>query len=950
MITEKAQRGDGEKEKNERAKRERKRERESSAAIAQHRRQAKDFVFFNPVSHPFPLPPHNCPIHPHTLPEVIKRFLIHFSTGLPPTKPYFDFLRNLKDRDPVMSPILTLHLDDLSSWEGIPAQYDENGDETVPAQNTGDRGFEISARANANTLRYIELISQALDSLLEDDDQLVPNPSLVSLNKRRRQTLPETVNSSGHSADRDDYRDTLNEQRLAADRSRVAAANLDGPAEGVLANDPSAASSGDKAGGYPPALMRRYELRLLPSRSARATHGSLRDIKSSSIGRLVTVSGLVIRTSDVKPICEVATYTCDRCGFELFHVVANSTTFTPRRRCWSPKCAGNGPNGVGVNPDEAQLSSRGETLHQQTRFSKFTKFQEVKLQELPSQVPIGHIPRSLTIHCVGELTRSCSPGDSVTVVGVFLPLRYEGFKAMRSGLSSDTYLLASDISVHKKSYDENSAAETDPQKLRALDAAVAQVATAPDPVGRISRSIAPEIFGHEDVKRALLLQLVGGCERVLPDGMRIRGDLNICLMGDPGVAKSQLLKFVSSFAPRGVYTTGKGSSGVGLTAAITKDLTTGEMALEGGALVLADKGICCIDEFDKMEEGDRTAIHEVMEQQTVSIAKAGITATLNARAAVLAAANPLYGRYNRRKSLSENINLPNSLLSRFDLMFLILDVADAERDMALARHVTFVHKHNGTRRSVRRRAAAASAAGLDDGGGDGGDGGSAAMDLDVDGGGGAADVDDVDSAGERTLTTEVMREYIRRARQHSPAVPSTVAPYIVEAYVSLRKQDQGMLNDRGTTKKFGNTSNGDQTVMTARQLLSILRLSQSLARLRFSDYVATEDVDEAIRLTHMSKASLMDEGANGGGGSGVGGVGAKGSGAKGQEDIMSRIYGVIRDVSRSTGLSRVEVKTCEAMILRKGFTLEQLQRCLDEYQKLNVVQVNALGTHIEFVD
>ena len=210
---------------------------------------------------------------------------------------------------------------------------------------------------------------------------------------------------------------------------------------------------------------------------------------------------------------------------------------------------------------------------------------------------------------------------------------------------------------------------------------------------RLASSICPEIFGMGEVKQALLLLMVGGNLKQMADGMKIRGNINVLLMGDPGVAKSQLLKHISNFAPRGIYTTGKGSSGVGLTASVMRDPVTGELVLEGGALVLADTGICAIDEFDKMDERDRTNIHEVMEQQTVSIAKAGITTSLNARTSVLAAANPLYGRYNPALKPHENINLPAALLSRFDLIFLLLDRSDEELDKMLAFHVASVHKH-----------------------------------------------------------------------------------------------------------------------------------------------------------------------------------------------------------------------------------------------------------------
>lgn len=296
-----------------------------------------------------------------------------------------------------------------------------------------------------------------------------------------------------------------------------------------------------------------------------------------------------------------------------------------------------------------------------------------------------------------------------------------------------------------------------------------------------------------------------------------------------------------------------------------------------------------------MDETDRTAIHEVMEQQTVSIAKAGIVATLNARAAVLAAANPLYGRYHRGKSLSENVNLPNSLLSRFDLLFLVLDIADVDKDMALARHVTLVHQSEG-KKSV----------GIED----------------------EEDETTEEETDSEVVPPRVLREYIARARRHQPFMPADVAPYVVEAYVTLRQ---------GSATSSRRSKESDQTVLTARQLLSILRLSQALARLRFADLVAREDVDEAIRLTHCSKASLADD------------QHSSSTGNKGG-DVISKIYQLIREYANTlTGDDAVKVATVQAMVVRKGYTQQQFQTCLEEYQNLQVWQVNRTGTEIYFL-
>lgn len=372
-------------------------------------------------------------------------------------------------------------------------------------------------------------------------------------------------------------------------------------------------------------------------------------------------------------------------------------------------------------------------------------------------------------------------------------------------------------------------------------------------------------------KKALLLLLVGGIDRN-PNGMKIRGNINICLMGDPGVAKSQLLSYIDRLAPRSQYTTGRGSSGVGLTASVMKDPLTGEMTLEGGALVLADRGVCCIDEFDKMMDSDRTAIHEVMEQQTISIAKAGIMTTLNARTSILAAANPAYGRYNPKRSIEQNIQLPAALLSRFDLLWLIQDKPDRENDLRLANHITFVHKN----------------------------------------------CTEPPQGTHKPLDMRLMRRYIALCKSKQPVVPEELTDYIVSAYVEMRKEAR---------------NSKDATFMSPRTLLAILRLATALARLRLVEVVEKDDVNEAMRLMEMSRDSLVQHTESGGR----------------VQTVTDKIFALIRDMVTESGGKTVKMADAVERCTSRGFRPNQIEEAIEEYEELNVWQVNQARTKITFV-
>lgn len=403
---------------------------------------------------------------------------------------------------------------------------------------------------------------------------------------------------------------------------------------------------------------------------------SLRQINAEVIGKVTSVSGMVVRSSEVKPLAKEIIYVCPDHHVTQRFLLQGMSINVPVK-CDTPNC------------QHKDLEIKPES-------STFIDFQILRLQELPEDLPPGQLPHYIDITIKQDLVDNARPGDRVILTGI---VRIEqepivGVSRASSGLyrlridGNNIEFLAGRSGVKASRRTEREEVSPEEEKL------IKALASDPSIDQRLIDSFAPHIKGHELIKEAILYLIIGSNQRILSDGTKIRGDINIFLVGDPGTAKSEMLKFCARIAPRGLYTSGRGSTAAGLTAAVVRD-KSGIFMLEAGAVVLGDQGLVCIDEFDKMTTEDRSALHEVMEQQTVSIAKGGIVATLNARTSILSAANPMYGKYDPFKNITENVNLPIPLLTRFDLIFVVRDIPSKERDRNIAQHIMNLHSTTG---------------------------------------------------------------------------------------------------------------------------------------------------------------------------------------------------------------------------------------------------------------
>ncbi|KAL7694026.1 putative mini-chromosome maintenance protein [Plasmopara halstedii] len=534
-----------------------------------------------------------------------------------------------------------------------------------------------------------------------------------------------------------------------------------------------------------------------------------RGLLASYLTQMVCVHGIVTKCSAVRPKVVRSVHYCKETNAILSREYRDNTSIT-----------GAPTSSVYPTKDES-----GNLLETEFGLSQYKDYQMISMQETPETAPLGQLPRSCEVIVENDIVDKCKPGDRIRVIGIYRPLG--GNSTAASTAVFRTVLIANNIQLMGKEVNGIVMSSGDLVNVR-------EFAKRKDAFEMLSRSIAPSIYGHAEIKQALLLQLLGGVEKNLENGTHLRGDVNILMVGDPSTAKSQLLRFVRTIAPLAVNTTGRGSSGVGLTAAVTTDPDTKERRLEAGAMVLADRGIVCIDEFDKMSEADRVAIHEVMEQQTVTIAKAGIHATLNARCSVLAAANPVYGQYNKNRKPQENIGLPDSLLSRFDLLFVVLDRLDRDADRNISDHVLRMHRYTcpgqeGVPLSFEVSSTDHLALLSEVSGDESKKSIFQKFDPLLHGGHQSSSSG---GSGNGILTLDFLKKYIYYAKtRYQPVLTDSAIELISEGYAELRSHQ-----------------NARTLPVTARSLETLIRLASAHAKARLSKTIEVVDAEKAISL------------------------------------------------------------------------------------------------------
>ena len=549
----------------------------------------------------------------------------------------------------------------------------------------------------------------------------------------------------------------------------------------------------------------------------------IREIRADHRGTLIAVQGIVRKATDVRPKVTNAAFECQRCG-TLTRIPQAAGDFQEPHECQG--CERQGP--FRVNFDQ----------------SEFVDAQKIRVQESPEGLRGGETPQSIDLNIEDDICGKVTAGDHVAAVGI-LQLDQKGNDREKSPMF-DVYMEGISVEIEDEQFEEMDISDEDKKRI-------VELSNEPDIYEKIVGSIAPSIYGYDDEKLAMALQLFSGVTKHLPDGSRIRGDLHMLLIGDPGTGKSQLLSYIQNIAPRSVYTSGKGSSSAGLTAAaVQDDFGEGQQwSLEAGALVLADKGIAAIDELDKMQADDRSAMHEALEQQSVSISKAGINATLKSRCSLLGAANPKYGRFDQYEPIGEQIDLEPALISRFDLIFTVTDQPDAEKDAELADHILTTN-YAGEISTHREH--------------------NATSDFTE------ADVASATETVDPTIDPELLRKYIAHSKRSCfPTMTDEAKQAIRDFYVDMRAKGE----------------DADSAVpVTARKLEALVRLAEASARVRLSDTVEIEDADRVIATI---RSSLEDVGVDPETGEFDADVVETGT-SKTQRDRIQNIKGIIADI------------------------------------------------------